>query len=174
MANKEQMKIAEKKRQKIAALTARGMTAKEIGEAIDLTPSYVAQMRCRPDVKQMIEDATRGLAAALPDIVGSHLETIQQAREIGKKKHDESAGTFLARVKYASDYLKLADKKEARLGQSVGLFPAAAPSYTFQTLVLGAGQSMISDGMLSLLGIQEQESAVSDEDIIDVEVLDAE
>jgi len=187
----------------IATYAAKGTPQREIAKQLGISPTTVNTKLKKAQVKALVERMGQELIARSAGLlVENHVLALQKAHKIqsrlanseseeievgGEDDETEGAGKQAAkpkrRRKIRSEELSesekvilaLADKKEYRLGQMMGIFPSHAPSVLIQNIFQAGSAAVLLPNVAAALGqagIQfqvEPEPAGDEEDgVIDV------
>jgi len=130
-------KVGQLQTAKTKALLATGMTQGQVGKEVGLPRQRVNQLaqQYRKEIDQL---ALQLISESIPLIKDNHLNTLKIARQILNAKTAKQAQGALNRLAIigvdAKDILTLADKKEYRALQIMGITPSHTPSMVVNML----------------------------------------
>lgn len=175
-----------------ASLAAQGLSQKEIAARTGLSQPTIHRKLKKAEVKALVEKTATELAYESARLIkDAHIKALRKANQLyqralddpGETEIDEKTGRKY-RVESLSDsdklLLTLADKKEYRIGQMMGIFPSHAPSVVIQNIFQAGVQNVILPNVAAALGAAGcaqfelpgddagQSDDDSDEDVIDV------
>ena len=172
----------------IVALSAAGESQRAIAKALGCSTPTVNSRLKKSEVKALVERISQEIiiqSAGL--LVGNHIKCLKKAGKIYERLETEpSPGVHVdpktgkaSRIEELSEsekaILALADKKEGRIGQTMGIFPSHAPSVLIQNIFQAGSAAVLLPNVAAALGqagIQfqvEPEPAGDEEDgVIDV------
>jgi hypothetical protein len=160
---------------RIGTLRAQGASIRDISASVGLSINAVHHRVHKPDLKKFIQNLSERLARQTGEILLENhrlaLEAANKAwQEIARQETPEDAARMTSTAK---DLLQLADAKEKRIGQSLGVFASHAPSFFLQQVFVGPTAVVISDNLAAMIGTIQRQLPITDDqdegDIIDLD-----
>lgn len=162
---------------KIGTLRAQGASIRDISASVGLSINAVHHRVHKPDLKRFIQNLSEQLARQTGEtLLENHRLALDAAnrawQEIARQETPEDAAKLATANK---DLLELADKKEKRAGQAMGIFASPTPSIFLQQIFTGPSQVVLSANVMQMFGnatrqiIQTQDPGDEEDDIIDLD-----
>jgi hypothetical protein len=138
----------------IGTLRASGCTITQISKEVGLSRTAVCRRSNKADVKAFIQSLSEQLAMQTAGkIIDNHRLALEVAnrtwQEIAAQENTEDACRLASQAK---DLLEMADKKEKRSGQSMGIFPTPGTNIFLQNIFHGPTNVVMSDQVAKLIG----------------------
>lgn len=176
-----------------ATLAAQGLSQRDIAARTGLSQPTIHRRLKKAEIRDMVERMSQELITKTAHhVLNNHVRCLSKAGKIlGRIDEDPTPGVIIdpetGKAKRCEELseserniLALADKKEHRLGQMMGIFPSNASSITVQNLFMASTQNVILPNVAAALGAAGcaqfelpgddpgQSYDEADEDVIDV------
>jgi hypothetical protein len=159
---------------KIGTLRAQDLSMRDIAATVGMSLHAVAHRIRKPDLRSYIQRLSEELARQTAEtIVKNHVLAVQAANRVWQEIAAQGTSEDAARLaSQAKDLLEMADKKEKRAGQSMGIFPTPGTNVFLQNVFHGPANVIMSDEVARLIGNATRAMLQDGDDPEDGDIID--